>query len=97
MTDILRLSLPITLWLTSFSALYGLHGLTCARGLDPRLLLLAYAVAVILQAVPLALLATRRFGATTPFLRRTSLTLAIVAFIAAVWTLGPVAVLPACR
>lgn len=97
MTDVLRLALPITQWLVAFSAVYGLHGLTCARGLDPRLLLVAFALAVILQAVPLGVLLTRRYGATTPFLRRLSVTLAIVAFIATVWTLAPVAVLPACR
>src|SRR5690606_20114388 len=63
MTQILRLSLPITFWLIGFSALYALQGLSCSRhwpaGLDPRTgLLVGAALYILVQG--LALLAILR-------------------------------------
>src|SRR5690606_2538278 len=31
MTDLLRISVPLTAWLVAFSAVYGLHGLVCSE------------------------------------------------------------------
>jgi hypothetical protein len=107
MTDILRLSLPLTVWLISFSAVYGLHGGLCAAGWDTwpgpggltwgrSALLAAAALAVLTQTLLLWLLATPRFGAAPGFLRQTSLSLAAVALIATLWTHAPMAALPLC-
>ncbi len=107
MKDILRLSLPLTIWLVSFSAIYGLHGVLCQfdwSGLSGpfgmlwgRLVLVAaWAVAVVLQAMTLVVLLTPRFGGPPGFMRSTTLTLAIVALVAAAWTMFPVAVLSLC-
>lgn len=108
MKDILRLSLPLTLWLVSFSGLYGLHGLVCTQGwastpglggmsLAKAMLLAAGAVAVLIQVVAIALIGGSRYGATQGFLRSVSLSLAVVALIAAVWTSVPVVILPICQ
>ncbi len=107
MTEVLRLALPLTLWLISFSALYGLHGVVCAADwpLAPgpsgiawgRLALLAGAAAAILvQLAALVALGWTRLGPAPGFMRRTTLTLAAAALIAAIWTSLPAAVLPVC-
>jgi hypothetical protein len=107
MRDVLRLSLPLTLWLITFSALYGLHGLICAGnwGADPGLgslplgrtaLLAAAAVALLTQGAMIFLLFGSRVGAASGFLRQTSLALAVVALVATVWTVVPIALLPTC-
>jgi len=107
MKDVLRLSLPLTVWLISFSAVYGLHGLVCAGdwGAWPgpgtlnwgETALLAFAAtAVLTQAIMLFLLAGPWLGAAPGFLRQTSLSLAVVALIATAWTHAPIAVLPMC-
>ena len=51
MIEILRLSLPISLWVTGFSAVYALQGLSCSRhwpsDIDAQpILLVAWAVAI---------------------------------------------------
>lgn len=104
MRDALRLSLPLTLWLVSFSAVYGLHALVCTTGwagspgpggMDwGRIVLVgAMAAAVALQAAGVAWL-----GATAPgFVRRVSLALAVVACAATVWTALPTLALPLCE
>ena len=58
MIEILRLSLPITVWLTGFSAVYALQGLSCSRhwpaDLEARpVLLAAWAIAIVLQLIAL--------------------------------------------
>jgi hypothetical protein len=101
MKDVLRLSLPITLWLISFSGLYGLHALICAGALpDPALgrlaLVAAASLAILLQILALLTLRSHRFGSDTAFARRVGLALASVALVATAWTALPVAVLPIC-
>ena len=69
MNAILRLSLPLTLWLAAFSAVYGLHGLLCSSRwaafvpeLPGRALLAGAAlVAVALQIALLAVLRSSRW------------------------------------
>lgn len=105
MKEIMRLSLPLTLWLIGFSALYGLQAVICAQGwqdlLGPggmvwgRWALMAGAAGVVLiqGAALLFLIATK----PAPGLMRTaSLGLAVVALVATVWTLLPLT-LPLCQ
>ncbi len=75
MSAILRIALPLTLWLAGFSAVYALHGLVCSGGWPGgRPLLIAGGAAVLaLQLALLLALRSRRFGDPTPFVRRTSL------------------------
>ncbi|MGP3698576.1 hypothetical protein [Rhodobacter sp. NSM] len=98
MSAILRIALPLTLWLAGFSAVYGLHGLICAGGWPGgRPALIAAALAAFALQVALFLgLRSRRFGAPSGFVRRTSLLLGIVAILATIWTLLPVAVTSTC-
>jgi hypothetical protein len=107
MTDVTRLSLPLTLWIISFSAIYGLHGLACAGGWaleegpaglswGRAVLLAAGLAAVAVQALGVLALARPPWGAPPGFLRRTSLSLAVVSLLATAWTALPVAVLPLC-
>ncbi|MCL3883354.1 hypothetical protein [Marivita sp. GX14005] len=105
MMDILRLSLPLALWLASFSAVYGLHGLICSgkwaslglTELSARAaLLIATALAVAVQAALVFALRSPPFASPSPSLRRVSLTLAIVALIATGWTLFPAALMTMC-
>lgn len=100
MKDILRLSVPLAVWLAGFSAVYGLQGLTCSRHWPDDLaarpaLLLAWALAVALQAALLWSLV--RDPSASSFLRRVGVALAAVALAAAVWTLAPVAIASACH
>lgn len=99
MIDILRLSLPITLWITGFSAIYALQGLTCSRNwpddLDARLVLFAaWAVAIALQA--LCLMALWKVRSASRFVQAAAITIAVAALIAAIWTTMPVLVISAC-
>ena len=105
MTDILRISVPLTLWLAAFSAVYGLQGLVCsprwaeaALGLATGRLLLALAwlAAVALQAALLLALRSPRFASRSGFVRGLSLSLAAVALVATLWTLLPVVATSAC-
>jgi len=96
MTDVFRLFGPLLLWLASFSAIYGLHGVLCAQGWDRALLVAAWVLAVALQVALLLLLSTKRFGAHSAFIRWTSLALAAVGLVAVIWTQSPVAFLTAC-
>lgn len=100
MIEILRLSLPITVWLTGFSAVYALQGLSCSRhwpaDLDPRpILLAAWAVAIVLQLV--ALLVVLSAPSPSRFVQTAAVTLAATALGAAVWTLMPVLVASICN
>ncbi|MBC7479916.1 MAG: hypothetical protein H7317_17805 [Pseudorhodobacter sp.] len=100
MIEILRLSVPITVWLTGFSALYALQGLSCSRhwpaGLDPRPVLLAgWAVAVMLQI--LCLLVILRGPSLSRFVQTTALTLAAAALVASVWTMAPALAVSPCQ
>ena len=99
MIEILRLSLPITVWLTGFSAVYALQGLSCSRhwpaDLDARLVLLAAgAVAIVLQLI--ALIAVLYAPSPARFVQTAATALAATAVIAAVWTMMPVLAASAC-
>lgn len=99
MSQILRLSLPITLWLIGFCALYALQGLTCSRhwpaGLDPRTaLLVAAALNVVIQGV--ALVAILRVPSLSRFVQFAATVLAAAALAAALWTSLPVLALSIC-
>lgn len=104
MSTILRLSLPLTLWLAAFSAVYGLHGLFCSSRWTPvfedwtgRAILVAAAVAVIaMQAAMLFALRSPRWAASDRTMQRTSLILAAAALVASIWTLLPTAVASHC-
>lgn len=107
MREVIRLSMPLTVWLVSFSALYGLQGFVCAAGwaASPgpaglawgRLLMLAaVVVATGLQAMILFLIWSERLGGHSGFMHRTTLTLAVAGLVAALWTFAPAAILPTC-
>ena len=105
MTDILRLSLPLSVWIAAFSAVYGLEGIVCsgnlaAAGLDPdrgrAFLLAAWAAAIAVQAVLIVWLRMPRFASALPWVQRVSVILSWVALVATVWGLMPVATTSLC-
>ncbi|MFN6982184.1 MAG: hypothetical protein ACK4NU_09695 [Brevundimonas sp.] len=106
MKDILRILVAPLVWLASFSAVYGLHGLICGHGIKgsvfglisvPRLLMgVAYALAVLLQMGLVLALHSERFGSPSPFVRFVSRATGWVGLVAAVWTLLPTLVTTYC-
>ena len=99
MNEILRLSLPITVWLMGFSAVYALQGLSCSRhwpaDVEARLVLLAaWTVAIVLQL--LILLAVVYAPSRSRFVQTAAITLAATALVAAVWTMTPVLTASVC-
>ena len=104
MIAILRLSLPLTLWLAAFSAVYGLHGLLCssrwaafAPELPGRALLVGAAFAALaLQALLLVLLRSSQWPQPGVAIHRISLMLATAALVGTAWTLVPVLVTSHC-
>ncbi len=107
MTDILRLSLPLTVWLIAFSGLYGLQAILCqtawvespAYGVltfGRAVLVGAWILVVLVQTALISALTTARFGGSTVFIRQVSIALAFVALISSIWTLSPAALLPMC-
>ncbi|ADL01377.1 hypothetical protein [Brevundimonas subvibrioides] len=99
MKDILRILIAPLVWLASFSAVYGLHGLICGHGIDgtvfgvipvPRLLLVgAYGLAIVVQLGLVWALHSSRFGSPSPFVRFVSRATAWVGLVSAVWALLP--------
>lgn len=102
MRDILRLSVPMTVWLMSFSAVYGLQGLVCSQhfayeGAAARpLLIVAAIIAVFAQTVLSWGLYSKRWGSPHPFIRTVSTILGVIALFATIWTLFPVALMSIC-
>lgn len=99
MNEILRLSLPITVWLMGFSAVYALQGLSCSRhwpaDVEARpVLLAAWTVAIVLQL--LILLAVVYAPSRSRFVQTAAITLAATALVAAVWTMMPVLTASVC-
>ena len=93
MIEILRLSLPLTVWLTGFIAVYALQGVSCSRHwpgeIDARpVLIAAWGVAVLLQAVTLTAVLYR--PSQSRMVQRVATALAATALVAAVWP-------PCCR
>ncbi len=103
-TAVLRLSLPLGIWLASFSAVYGLHGLLCSSrwaapplGLSERALLIGAAIAAIaVQSLCLAVMWSPRWQDPDLTIRRVSLALATTALVAAIWTLVPATATASC-
>lgn len=99
MRDLLRILIAPLVWLASFSAVYGLHGLICGHGIDgsifgvvsvPRALMaVAYGLAILIQAVLLLGLHAARLGSPSPFVTFVSRATGWVGLVAAVWTLLP--------
>lgn len=108
MSDVLRILVAPLAWLASFSAIYGLHGLGCALrwpeveisalslSLFRAVLLGALLTALLLQLGLLQALRSRRFGAGSSFVRRTSVATGWTGLAATLWTLHPVAVTSSC-
>ena len=99
MIEILRLSLPITVWLTGFSAVYALQGLSCSRhwptDIDARpVLLVAWFVAIAVQA--LGLMTVLYAPSPSRFIQSAAVAIAGTALIAAIWTLMPVLAASVC-
>lgn len=100
MTDVIRIMLSPLVWLASFSAVYGLHGLLCGHGLVdatagslslPRALLVAaYGLALALQAAILVGLHMPRFASSSGFMRFVSVATGWAGLVAAAWSLMPV-------
>jgi len=105
MTDILRISVPITVWIAAFSAVYGLEGIVCsdlwtAAGLGPGqgriALVAAWAAAILLQVAMLIVLRRPRFASSLPWVQRLGTILGCVALVATAWSLMPVATASLC-
>lgn len=100
MRDLLRLSVPLTLWLALFSLIYGLHATLCATGaegvLARAMLAAVWGIGVALQLGMLLALRSPRFGALSPTIRQASVALAATALFATVWSLFPALILPLC-
>jgi hypothetical protein len=97
--DIIRILIAPLVWLASFSAVYGLHGLICGHGIDgmvfgviavPRLLLVgAYGLSILIQVGLVWALHSRRFSSPSPFVRFVSRATGWVGLVSAVWALLP--------
>lgn len=105
MTDILRMSLPLTVWLAAFSAIYGLEGLVCSdrwaeAGFGPSAgrgaLVMVWVLALASQLAFLLALRSPAVASPSRFIQQVSLTLAATALVATVWTLLPVTTTTLC-
>ncbi|GGF76075.1 hypothetical protein GCM10011402_31050 [Paracoccus acridae] len=105
MKDILRLSLPLSVWIAAFSGVYGLEGVVCSdRGAGAGLglgqgravLVVAWVVAIAVQVGLIFGLRTPRFASAQPWVQRVSMILACVALVATVWSLLPVVTTSLC-
>jgi hypothetical protein len=99
MTNVLRLSLPFTVWIIGFCAVYALQGLSCSRhwpeGVDPRqALLIAAGLFVAIQALVLVFLLGK--PVQSRFVQGTTTTLGAAARAAALWTSSPVLAITVC-
>ena len=99
MIEILRLSAPLTIWVTMFSAVYALQGFTCSRHWPEDLwarpiLLGAWAVGVILQVC--VVMAIHHAPSKSVFVQRVAIGISVVALVAVIWTLLPVVTTSTC-
>jgi hypothetical protein len=104
--DLLRILVAPLVWLASFSAVYGLHGLACAQGwggaemagvsLARLLLSFAWLGAIAVQVAILVGLHSERLASPSGFVRRVSRTMAWVGLAATVWSLFPVVATSSC-
>ena len=100
MKEILRLSLPMILWLLGFSAVYGLQGIACSRhwpaGMDARMVLLGLAALVVVAQAAMLLMVLRA-PSSSRFVQGTAASLAVAAVVAGLWTMMPVLVTSVCQ
>lgn len=99
MRDVLRILAAPLLWLASFTAVYGLHGLICGHGIDGEmfglmslqrvLMATAWLLAIGAQTTLLWALHAPRFASPSPFVGFVSRGTGWVGLVAAVWTLFP--------
>jgi hypothetical protein len=99
MREILRLSLPMTVWLIGFSAVYALQGLACSRhwptGYEPRpVLIVAFAVAVMVQVLILIWVVSQ--PSPSRHMQTATTALASTGIVAAIWTMMPVVAASVC-
>ncbi len=107
MTDIVRILIAPLVWLASFSAVYGLHGLACAFGWNEtalwgipllRLVLTAgWLGAIAVQGVILAGLYSQRFASPSGFVRGVSLMTGWTGLVATLWSIFPVVATSSCQ
>lgn len=99
MSNILRLSLPFTVWIFGFCGVYALQGFACSRhwppGLDARTALIA-AAALFIAMQGLVLWRTVSAPSSTSFVQATATILGAAALGAALWTSLPVLSLTVC-
>ena len=105
MTDILRISVPLTVWIAAFSAVYGLEGVICSElwraaglsvGQGRIALVAAWVLAIALQVALLAALRRPRLASSLPWVQRLAMILGCVALVATAWSLMPVVTTSAC-
>ena len=107
MTDVVRIVIGLLAWLASFSAVYGLHGISCSfdwadaeiwsLSLMRFALSAAWMAAIALQLGILAGLYSSRLGSKSRFVRAVSRTTAWAGLVAAVWSLFPVVAISSCQ
>ena len=104
MKDVMRILLPLLIWLAGFSAIYALQGLGCALGwadaawLSPHrlALLAAWGIVVLAQIVLLLGYLNPRLAAASPVIQQAAVISAWVGLAAALWTLQPIVTTSAC-
>jgi len=104
--ELVRILLPLLVWLASFSAIYGLHGLGCAFGwtevaflgmtLFRGALLTGWLAAILVQLLLLLAVRKRPFASTSDFYGKLNLVTAWSGVTATGWTLFPVTVSSTC-
>jgi hypothetical protein len=105
MTDILRIALPFTVWVISFSSVYALNGVICEpywQGGDiptvgRSILIIIAGTAVTAQAGLILALGWTGAGGGSRFVERMALGLAVAALFCSVWTSLPTLMFPMCR
>ncbi|QIE46703.1 hypothetical protein G5B38_14875 [Pseudohalocynthiibacter aestuariivivens] len=106
MSDVIRILIAPLVWLACFSAIYGLHGLSCSAAFEPDLpvgaavwqllMILAGGVAVTVQVCLLFALRHRAFASGSGFVNRVSAILVWTSLAATLWTLFPVLLSSGC-
>lgn len=99
MIELLRLSLPISLWLAGFGVVYALQAWSCSRhwpdDMEARpVLLAAWFVAIAVQGI--GLIAVLYAPSRSRFIQVTAVAIAGTALVAAIWTMMPVLAASAC-
>jgi hypothetical protein len=99
MTEVLRLSMSMTVWLIGFSAVYALQGLACSRhwpaDIEARpILIVAWAVVVVLQALIMVVLLS--YPSRSRYVQTVTVALAATGIVAAIWTFMPIAAASIC-